>query len=251
MGNVLSKTEKRTCGTCLEKKTLLHRGKEKYWNIAVLLNQALVPLDRVSKRRFCRRCISHINWRPTSTGGYALWSRGFITGGWESKIPEYVQSVYYKSEIQWHYQKHMRHSVHQSEYFLDEALYKLHSEKDYFILHWGEEAYNNIMNGLLNISNLLADQRNQTHQNEAELTEYAMTKKGQSFVRRICLKLKKVIKEMENLLNKDPEVHYNLLRPNHLNKQGSHILVPESMPVLGCDALRTLKIQNWLKSKSV
>ena len=130
---------------------------------------------------------------------------------------------------------------------------KLEDQKDQLIKDWGESSFNDILHSLLNISKLLEDQQNKAHENESGLTEYAMITKGRSFARRIGLKLKNVIKKLEELLNKNSEINFKLLRTRHRNKYDLHTLVNDQQPVLGCtDYVKSCPMyelaENWLKS---
>ena len=97
--------------------------------IFLCLNQALVPVDRLSKRKFCTSCVTAIRWTQSASAGYLLWDSNFITGRWDCKRPEFFQSAYTSDEIQQHYQRLISHPIYQTRRFMEEAAFKFKSQR--------------------------------------------------------------------------------------------------------------------------
>ena len=192
------------------------------YDILVCLNQALVSINWVSGRKNCNDCVNGVSWEPAFDGtpednpGYLLWDHCFVTGGWSANRPQYVGSVYDSSEIEYHYQNWLLHPVYQAKFFVREATLKLEKCKEELEKDWGKETFGQINDSFWLVLNLLISQQYKSH-DYRNLPFGGIRKKGMCIHRCLFLKLKNLIKNLENLINNGAGPHLDILRVNHLN----------------------------------
>ena len=171
--------------------------------IFLCLNQALVPIDRLSGRKFCTNCVMAIHWTQSASAGYLLWDSNFITGRWDCKRPEFFQSAYTSDEIQQHYQRLISHPLYQTRRFMEEAALKFKTQRHKLEDIYGKEVSNQIETSFVEILDSLDNLREVLPKYEgANCTYYAIIRKGQSIARRYCFKLKNLIKLFQPMLDR-------------------------------------------------
>ena len=202
------------------------------YDILVCINQALVSVDWVSERFYCTDCVDSISWTTYDQGpGYYLWDTGIypIVGKWFPQWPENIYSAYAASDLRFVVQKWILHPVFQAKFFLYEATSRLTSNQEQLRKDWGKESFDQISANFYHVLDFLVDQQNILTGKEVkgirtspelELTQLSykdIKEKAQSLQRVITLKLKNLIKNLENLINNGSGPRYDVSRVNHLS----------------------------------
>ena len=195
------------------------------YDIIICLNQSLVLVDIVGARTYCEDCIGAVQWTTYDGEGpaYMLWSWDFMFGGcWDPKRPRVVKSGFQNCEPEYHFQWWILHPIQQVKFFLNEAFYKLTCYKKFLTQDWGKENYEKIEASFDHVLDWLLHQENKWWTNNQvdykNVPSYeASCIKGRNIRRTLYLKLKKLINDFENVLNKEPGQHFDIMRTNHLS----------------------------------
>ena len=92
-------------------------------------------------------------------------------------------------------------------------MYKCHEE---LVKDWGIEAFNQITASFCHVLKLLSDQKIKSHE-YGKLSYEAIIRKGRCVQRSLFLKLKDLIKTLEQFINRGPGPRVDILRVNHLS----------------------------------
>ena len=202
------------------------------YDILVCINQALVGVDWVSQRFYCTDCIDSISWTTYDQGpAYCLWDTGncHVVGKWLPDWPENIYSAYAASDPKFVVQKCILHPVFQAKFFLYEATSRLTSNQEQLRKDWGNKSFDQISANFYHVLDFLVDQQNILTGKEVkgirtrpelELTQLShkgIKKKGRSLHRVITLKLKNLIKNLENVINNGSGPRHDVSRVNHLS----------------------------------
>ena len=191
------------------------------YDILVCINQALVSVDWVSS--YCTDCVDSISWTTYDQGpAYCLWNTGncHVVGKWLPDWPENIYSAYAASDPKFVVQKWILHPVFQAKFFLYEATSRLTSNQEQLRKDWGKESFDQISANFYHVLDFLVDQQNVLTRKEVELIQLSnkgIKKRGRSLHRVITLKLKNLIKNLENLINNGSGPRYDVSRVNHLS----------------------------------
>ena len=136
--------------------------------------------------------------------------------GWLADNPEFTGTMYDHGDIDHHYQNWLLHPVYQAHYFLKEATSKLEKCKEELEKDWGKETFDQINDSFWFVLSSLISQQYKSH-DYGNLPFGGIRKKGMCIHRCLFLKLKNLIKNLENLINNGAGPHLDILRVNHLN----------------------------------
>ena len=199
------------------------------YDILVCLNQCLAPLDRPSGRTFCVDCVRSIKWFTYDNvycPPYMLWSWEDMFGGaWYPMKPNHVKSAYKAWTPEFNLQCFVLHPIQQVKFFLTEAIAKFNQNWNLLGQDWGSEAYEKIDNSFKDAMELVwclekiwwTDKQVDVKTMVKLLPDNAIHAKGRNIQRCLFLKVKKLIKDFESVLNKGTGPCFDFMRASHLS----------------------------------
>ena len=184
----------------------LHSSHPDIADLLASLNQALVPVNRVSEREFCYNCVNSIQFAKSQRKGYLVWENGFVAGQWDSKDPETAKTAYRINEVGFHYQALFIHPALQADRFLEEAHFKFELHKARLEKLLGKEIFGKVVSSFASVLEAVKILIKEVYALLPYRTNYTLDglcKKSDSLTRCLYLKLKKLIKTLQPLVAKE------------------------------------------------